>query len=64
MPDCIVSKSITRLSPECIEAVEDQVMKIMDDLVDGNDTEDIMEELDVNLTIVGSRKTSEELTPY
>ena len=47
-----------------IEKVEDIVMSIMDDIVDGNDPEDIMEELDRLLVLVGSKKTSEELTPY
>lgn len=47
-----------------IEKVEDIVTSIMDDIVDGNDPEDIMEELDGLLVLVGSKKTSEELTPY
>jgi len=46
-----------------IQFVEDIVQNILDDLADGNDSEDIIEELDYLLNWVGSRKTCKELLP-
>lgn len=44
--------------------IEDMVAAIMDDLVDGNDIEDVMENTDRILEIIGSDKTSEDLISY
>ena len=54
----------TVMTEERVEQIEKRVERIMDDIVDGNGPEDIMEELDGILKIVGSTKTAEELTPY
>lgn len=47
-----------------IEDVEDIVTRIMDDIIDGSDPDDIMGELDELLGLVGSKKSSGELNSY
>lgn len=57
----IIEEYDNGVQPAVVDAVEDAVQRVMDQIIDGLDPDSIMRTLDRILKTVGSKKTAKEL---